>query len=232
MPREIGLDPSRLAFSAESRYLHPLRVFGNGETTITDQDSIRTKALNFPGATCSRSVLVASSGGKHQLLTTIDQPFGLGVMDERLLIYRRETGHNYFVTDNDHVEEERSPVARVYRRGLPEWTPDVTNYLPRNLPQQECAIRCNLHGYLALPVFDMSTHLCVGVLELLTSSKYTSYAYEVQRLCNALQTVGLRTQQPFDRSILNVSQVFCKSDGSKKKTHVIMFQSLFSDDYK
>ncbi|MFS8030302.1 hypothetical protein Hanom_Chr17g01532411 [Helianthus anomalus] len=130
--------------------------------------------------------------GKHQLLTTLDQPFGLGVMDERLLTYRRETDHNYFVTDKDHEEEECSPVTR-------------------------CAIRCNLHAYLALPVFDWNTHLCVGVLELWTSSKYASYAYEVQQLCNALQTVGLRTQQAFDRSILNVSQVFCNSDRSKKK---------------
>ncbi|KAF5753798.1 hypothetical protein HanXRQr2_Chr17g0784101 [Helianthus annuus] len=238
--------------SAESRYLTPLRVYANGDPTISylelgaknkidiNHQKIQELELGVDRIDLSHEntqikivsalrlltfreqhVLVQFWSpqvvGKHQFLTTIDQPFGLGVMDERLLTYRRETDHNYFVTDNDHVEEEHSPVARVYRRGLPEWTPDVTNYLPKHLPQQECVIRCNLHGYLALPVFDMSMHLCVGVLELLTSSKYTSYAYEVQQLCNALQTVGLRTQQAFDCSILNVSQVFCNSDRSQKK---------------
>ncbi|KAJ0631071.1 hypothetical protein HanLR1_Chr17g0650011 [Helianthus annuus] len=104
-----------------------------------------------------------------------------------LSLYRRDSEGRSFVVDKDHEEEDCSPTARVFRRGLPEWTPDVTNYMPKHFLQQECAIRCNLHGYLALPVFDSNAPLCVGVLELLTSSKYTSYAYEVQQLHNALE---------------------------------------------
>ncbi|KAI7754822.1 hypothetical protein M8C21_018915 [Ambrosia artemisiifolia] len=144
--------------------------------------------------------------GNQQLLTTIDQPFGLGLMDERLCTYRQDSKRSYFVMNKDKEEEDRSPTTRAFRQGLPEWTPDVANYLPKHFQQQECAIRCNLHGYLALPVFYSNSRLCVGVLELLTSLKHMSYAYEVQQLHNALETVELRTQQAFDCPILNVSK--------------------------
>lgn len=129
--------------------------------------------------------------GKHQLLTTIDQPFGLGVIDEGLCSYRRDSERNPFVVEKDPEEEDRSPPARVFRRGLPEWTPDITNYNPKDFPLYKSAISCNLHGYLALPVVDPTTGLCVGVLELLMSSKYTSFAFEVQQVHRALKVFSL-----------------------------------------
>ncbi|XP_076925048.1 protein NLP6-like isoform X2 [Bidens hawaiensis] len=136
--------------------------------------------------------------GKHQLLTTIDQPFGLGVVSEELCFYRRDSEHKAFLVDKDHEEEDTSPPARVFRRGLPEWTSDLTNYHTKDFPQQDCAIRCNLHGYLALPVFDPTTGFCVGVLEILTSVKYTSYAFEVQRVHKALKAGNLASPQVFE----------------------------------
>ncbi|GJW60009.1 NIN-like protein [Tanacetum coccineum] len=74
----------------------------------------------------------------------VDQPFGLGEIKEQLTSYRKESQHNLYVLDNDHEEEELSPPARVFRRRLPEWTPDVVNYLPKQFPQKESAIRHNL----------------------------------------------------------------------------------------
>nr|GEU54180.1 NIN-like protein [Tanacetum cinerariifolium] len=129
--------------------------------------------------------------GKHQVLTTMDQPFGLGEIKEQLTSYRKESQHNLYVVDDDHEEEELGPPARVFRRRLPEWTPDVANYLPRQFPQKESVIRHNLHGYLALPVIDLFTGSCVGVLEILTSSKYISYAYEIQQVQSALKVYSL-----------------------------------------
>ncbi|GJV60397.1 hypothetical protein Tco_1466497 [Tanacetum coccineum] len=93
-------------------------------------------------------------------------------------------------------KEDISPPVRVFRRGLPEWTLDLTNYLPKHFPQQECAISCDLHGYLALPVFDLTTRSCVGVIELLTSSKYVSYAHEVQQFHSALKVKVWHDPQP------------------------------------
>ena len=129
--------------------------------------------------------------GKHQVLTTMDQPFGLGEITEQLTSYRKESQHNLYVVDNDHEEEELSPPARVFRRRLPEWTLDVANYSPKQFPQKESAIRRDLHGYVALPVVDLSTSSCVGVLEILTSSKYISYAYEIQQVQSALKVSSL-----------------------------------------
>ncbi|KAD5317312.1 hypothetical protein E3N88_17258 [Mikania micrantha] len=139
--------------------------------------------------------------GKHQLLTTIDQPFGVGVASEALCFYRRDSEHNVFLVDKDNEEEDFSPPARVFRRGLPEWTPELDNYKKKDFPQLDCAIRCNLHGYLALPVFDSSTRLCVGVLELLTSVTYTSYAFEVQQVHKALKAEHLSSPEVFDYPI-------------------------------
>nr|XP_043608716.1 protein NLP7-like [Erigeron canadensis] len=140
------------------------------------------------------------------LLTTIDQPFGLGVKDDQGLIsYRKHSERKPFLVDKNHHEEDRSPPARVFRRELPEWTSDIlTDYNPEQFPLHDHAISCNLHGYLALPVFDSTTRLCVGVLELLMSSKYTSFAYEVQQFHMALKNSDLRTPQAFDCPTFNV----------------------------
>ncbi|GJR77574.1 NIN-like protein [Tanacetum coccineum] len=128
--------------------------------------------------------------GKHRLLTTIDQPFGLGVVNEGLFSYRRDSEHKFYDVDKDHDAEDLSPPARVIQmRRMPEWTSNVTNYLPKDFPQQECAIRCNLHRYLGLPVFNLTTGSRVGVIELLTSSKHPSFAYEVQQFQRALKVI-------------------------------------------
>ncbi|KAI7749894.1 hypothetical protein M8C21_014067 [Ambrosia artemisiifolia] len=119
---------------------------------------------------------------KHQVLATKDQPFGLGVASEELCFYRRKSEHKAFLVDEDHEEEDVGPPARVFKQGLPEWTSDLANYTTKAFPLRDCAIRCNLHGYLALPVFDPTTGLCVGVLELLTFSKLKDVAYEVEHI--------------------------------------------------
>ncbi|KAL8201195.1 hypothetical protein R6Q57_012534 [Mikania cordata] len=205
--REKSLEPPALAFSGESRYLTPLWVKGNknrSDSTITDleleahkidsshqkiQDKITAalKLLTFREKNVFVQFWWPREVGKRQPLTTLYQPFGLGVIDERLWLYRQDSERHFIVVDEDNEEDYRSPAARVFRLGLPEWTSDIDSYSPQHFPQQECAISCNLHGYLGLPVFDSSTRLCVGVLELLTSARYTSYAYEVQQIHDALE---------------------------------------------
>ncbi|PWA52183.1 NIN-like protein [Artemisia annua] len=228
---KLALDISTPVVPSESRYLTRLMVYGNkdelsrsewSQSTTTNgfelrtdnidphnkiiQDKIRAalKLLTFREQHVLVQFWSPRVAGKHQLLTSIDQPFGLGVLDERLLLYRKDSVHSSFVVDMNDEDEDSSPIARVFRRGLPEWTSDVTNYLPKDFPQQECAIRCNLNGYLALPVFDSDTRSCVGVIELFTSSKYSSFAYEVQQVESALKTTKLTTAQAFDSPNINV----------------------------
>nr|GEU87857.1 hypothetical protein [Tanacetum cinerariifolium] len=95
-------------------------------------------------------------------------------------------------------EHDLIPAVRVFKRGLPEWTSDVTKDYSRNHPLQDCAFRSNLHGYLVLPVFDPFTMSCVGVLESITSSKYFDCAYEVQQIHRALKAANLTSPQAFD----------------------------------
>ncbi|KAL8266929.1 hypothetical protein R6Q59_004273 [Mikania micrantha] len=197
---ELGVDPNNQ------------QVFEPGASRLIDPDcrklqeriTAALKLLSFR----EQHVLVQfwshSVVGNHQLLTTLDQPFGLGVLDVGLRTYRRDSECRSFLVDKDHEADDHSPAARVFRRELPEWTFDLTSYTLKQFPQQACALRCGLHGYLGLPVFDSTTRLCVGVVEILTSSKCTSYAYEVQQLYKAFETVDLRTHQAFDWPTLNV----------------------------
>ncbi|MFS7991943.1 hypothetical protein Hanom_Chr12g01076591 [Helianthus anomalus] len=110
---------------------------------------------------------------KRCLLTTLDQPFGLGAIDEGLYKYRLESEQRVFVVDGEH-REELGPPGRVYRQKLPEWTLDM-------------------HGYINLPVFEPRSGCCVGVLELITSSKYNDYAFEVRQVSRALKEENLKS---------------------------------------
>ncbi|PWA65688.1 NIN-like protein [Artemisia annua] len=167
-------------------------------TKIKEKIRAALKLLTFRDEHVLVQFWSASDVGKHKLLTTIDQPFGVGVIDEGLYTYRRESERNLFLVDKDDEEQDISPPARVFRRGVPEWSSDLTNYKANDFPQHESAIRCNLHGYLALPVFDSVTSLCVGVLELLTSLIYVGYAFEVRQVYKALKTQNLTSPQVHD----------------------------------
>ncbi|PWA71756.1 NIN-like protein [Artemisia annua] len=226
LSKNISFEPPVQSFSGESRYLTRLAVFGNedelfqsesAQPMITNGFELREDNINPHKKIIQDMIIVALKQltfreqhvivqfwspahvvGKHQVLTTMDQPFGLGVITEQLTSYRKESPHNLYVVDNDHEEEELSPPARVFRRRLPEWTLDVANYSPKQFPQKDSAIRRDLHGYLALPVVDLFTSSCVGVLEILTSSNYISYAHEIQQVQSALKTANLITTQEFD----------------------------------
>ncbi|PWA83906.1 NIN-like protein [Artemisia annua] len=238
----LDLEPPSTAVSGDTRYLTQLWVSRDrdevsqsepsSQSTITcvgfehrdhnvyphglkiqDKIKLALKLLHFREPRVLVQFWSPHIVGNHKVLTTIDQPFGLGVNDEGLSSYRKDSERNICVLDNN--QEDLKPTARVFRQGLPEWTTDLTNYLPKYFPQQEYALQCNLHGYLALPVFNSSTRECLGVLELLTSSKYRSYAYEVRQLYIALKAADLTTTQAFDRPTLNVHNEHMNSELEK-----------------
>ncbi|GJR22834.1 hypothetical protein Tco_0971361, partial [Tanacetum coccineum] len=225
LSKKMSIEALTLEFYGELRYLTQLCVFGNRKELSQSDSTITSAGFELRADTIDQnnqiihdkieaafkflrfrkpyvlaqfwSLLVI---GNDKFLTTKDQPYGIGERDERLLLYRRDSEGYLYVVDKDHEEgeEDISPPVRVFRRGLPEWTLDLTNYSPKHFPQQECAISCDLHGYLALPVFDLTTSSCIGVIELLTSSKYVSYAHEVQQFHSALKTQNLSCPQAFD----------------------------------
>nr|XP_043617999.1 protein NLP3-like [Erigeron canadensis] len=212
---KVSLVQPTVPTAGDARYLtrlwvseieEPLEQLHRREITYKIRSAL--KQLTFREKHVLIQFWSARSVGKHQLLTTVDQPFGLGIVVQELCLYRRESEHSAYLVDKDHEEQDNNPPARVFRRGLPEWTFDITNYNPKDFPQQDYLIRRNLYGYMALPVFDSTTGLCVGVLELLMSSKYMSYAFEVQQIHNALKTKNLATPEAFDSPVSTVRHGF------------------------
>ncbi|PWA97422.1 NIN-like protein [Artemisia annua] len=93
--------------------------------------------------------------------------------------------------------EDLSPPGRVYRQKLPEWSLDVNGFSPRQ-NVKDWAASCNIRGYINFPVFEPDSGACVGVLELVTSSKYVDYAFEVREVSRALKEVNLKSPIVFE----------------------------------
>ncbi|KAC9657514.1 hypothetical protein E3N88_45436 [Mikania micrantha] len=157
---------------------------------------------------------------KRWLLTTLDQPFGLGVVDEGLYLYRLESDKCMFAVDGEHREELGPPghVTRVYHQKLPEWSLDLNDLSHR----QDWAASHNIHGYVTLPVFEPGTGCCVGVLELVTSSTYVDYAFEVRQVSRALK--GENLESP---NVLEDTSIYARvGDGNRLLEQDEIFQAL------
>ncbi|KAM0059175.1 putative transcription factor Nin-like family [Helianthus debilis subsp. tardiflorus] len=131
---------------------------------------------------------------KRWLLTTWDQPFGLGLADEELYSYRKKSERFAVVADEEHREKLGSP-GRVYSHKLPEWSLEVQGQDTSN----------NVHGYINLPVFESSSDSCVGVLEIITSSSYVDFAFEVQEVSGALKNQNLKSPNVFEDPSLSIA---------------------------
>ncbi|XP_076907005.1 protein NLP6-like [Bidens hawaiensis] len=191
-------EPPASAASPGRRYLTSLMVYSSREveeplssssTPTIDPNIIKQKVTSALKVLSFREphVLVQFwspvAVRKRCLLATLDQPFGLGVVDEGLYLYRLESEQRMFVVDGEH-REELGPPGRVYRQKLPEWNLEV-------------------QGYINLPVFEPCSGCCVGVLEVITSSKYTDYAFEVRQVCRALKEENLKSPNVLEDTIFN-----------------------------
>ncbi|KAD3641667.1 hypothetical protein E3N88_30891 [Mikania micrantha] len=208
------------------RYLTSLMVFGNREVeetqsplpesfcklmtnqNIIDPQMIMVKITNVLRVLSFREprVLVQFwspvTVRKRCLLTTLDQPFGLGMVDEGLYLYRLESEQRMFVVDGEH-REDLGPPGRAYRQKLPEWSLD-THGLSNTQCAQDRFASYNIKGYISLPVFEPDSGCCVGVLELITSSNYVDYAFEVRQLSTALKEENLQSPNVFEDTISHV----------------------------
>lgn len=91
-----------------------------------------------------------------------------------------------FSLDSERDGELGLP-GRVFRKKLPEWTPNVQYYSSKEFSRLGHALNYNVQGTLALPVFEPSRQLCVGVVELIMTSPKINYAPEVEKVCKALE---------------------------------------------
>ncbi|KAM0839078.1 hypothetical protein ACQ4PT_060541 [Festuca glaucescens] len=95
--------------------------------------------------------------------------------------------------------------GRVFKRKVAEWTPNVQYYSNDEYPLLNHAISYNIHGTFALPVFDPLTESCIAVVELITTSKRTDYADEVNKICKALEEVDLTSTNILDSPNVQVN---------------------------
>lgn len=130
--------------------------------------------------------------GGGYVLTTSGQPFILDPNSNGLHQYRLISLSYMFSVDGD-ADGSLGLPGRVFQQKLPEWTPNVQYYSSKEFPRLNHALNYNVRGTLALPVFEPSGQLCVGVLELIMTSQKINYAAEVDKVCKALEAVNLKS---------------------------------------
>ncbi|KAI8569806.1 hypothetical protein RHMOL_Rhmol02G0305200 [Rhododendron molle] len=135
------------------------------------------------------------------LLTTQFQPFALGtsyftVDTNRLCEYRMGMCREYnnsFYADAQSGEDQLGLPGRVFLNQLPESTPDVKYYSLKEYPQRDLAFRCRINDSWGLPVFRRSSHICVGVLEIVSLDDiYCHDKVYLGRVYDIFQEFGLQ----------------------------------------
>ncbi|ESQ28895.1 hypothetical protein EUTSA_v10023271mg [Eutrema salsugineum] len=161
------------------------------------------------------------------VLTTSGQPFVLGPNSNGLNQYRMVSLTYMFSVDSERDGELGLP-GRVFRKKLPEWTPNVQYYSSKEFSRLGHALHYNVQGTLALPVFEPSRQLCVGVVELIMTSPKINYAPEVEKVCKALEAVNLKTSE-----ILNhESTQICNEGRQNALAEILEILTVVCETYK
>ncbi|KAF3600594.1 hypothetical protein F2Q69_00032831 [Brassica cretica] len=129
--------------------------------------------------------------GKN-FLTTLEQPHFFNPKYKSLKRYRDVSVSYNFLADEDSKESVGLP-GRVFLGKLPEWTPDVRFFRSEEYPRIKEAQRCDVRGSLALPVFESGSGICLGVVEIVTTTQKMNYRPELENICKALEAVNLRS---------------------------------------
>ncbi|KAJ8527029.1 hypothetical protein K7X08_029506 [Anisodus acutangulus] len=150
-----------------------------------------TQALRYFKESTGERVLAqiwapVKNGGRY-VLTTSGQPFVLDPDCNGLHQYRMVSLMYMFSVDGE-TDGVLGLPGRVYRKKLPEWTPNVQYYSSKEFPRLSHALHYNVRGTLALPVFEPSGQSCVGVLELIMTSQKIK----------ALEAVNLKSSEILD----------------------------------
>ncbi|PUZ63415.1 hypothetical protein GQ55_3G066700 [Panicum hallii var. hallii] len=141
--------------------------------------------------------------GDRYMLSTSGQPFVLDQRSIGLFQYRAVSMMYMFSVDGDNVKELGLP-GRVYKQKVPEWTPNVQYYSSTEYARLNHAISYNVHGTVALPVFDPSTKSCIAVVELIMTSKKVNYASEIGKVSKALEAVNLKSTEVVEHPYVQI----------------------------
>ncbi|XP_010515531.1 PREDICTED: protein NLP1 [Camelina sativa] len=140
-------------------------------------------------------------------LTTWAQPHLFNQEYSSLAEYRHVSETYNFPADegmNDYV----GLPGRVFLQKLPEWTPDVRFFRRDEYPRIKEARKCDVRGSLALPVFERGSGICLGVVEIVTTTQKMNYRQELEKMCKALEAVDLRSSSNLNTPSSEFLQVY------------------------
>ncbi|KAK1553789.1 hypothetical protein Q3G72_003638 [Acer saccharum] len=129
--------------------------------------------------------------GGRRVLTTYDQPFSLDLNSQRLISYRDISVKYYFSVEEDSKDVVGLP-GRVYLGKVPEWTPDVQFFRSDEYLRVDHAQQCDIRGTLAVPVFEQGSRTCLGVIEVVMTTRRIKYRSELESVSKALEAFDLR----------------------------------------
>ncbi|TVU26061.1 hypothetical protein EJB05_28590 [Eragrostis curvula] len=195
-----GCDSSTSFTSDELMDLNPATVPRQMHRSTLQERMLRALAL-LKGASGDEPILaqvwMPVRNGDHQVLTTADQPF---LLDERLTGYREISRQFTFAATQGSGLFLGLP-GRVFLSGMLEWTSNVMYYNSSEYLRVDHAMRHEVRGSLALPVFDKSSISCCSVLELAMTKEKDNFCSEIDAICNALQLIdNIGTLQSVDLS--------------------------------
>ena len=117
------------------------------------------------------------------VLSTFEQPF---LLDQDLAGYR-EVSRNFLFSVKEEPGLHLGLPGRVFISGVPEWTSSVLYYSKPEYLRMDHALRHDIRGSLAMPIYDPSKGSCCAVLELVTNKEKSDFDAEMDSVCNALQ---------------------------------------------
>ncbi|KAF5177975.1 Nlp2 [Thalictrum thalictroides] len=129
-----------------------------------------------------------------QVLTTNDQPYALDPKCQRLASYRSASMQYEFAVEGNSNESVGLP-GRVFLQKVPEWTPDVQYFSSDEYPRIRYAHEYDVRGTIAVPIFERGNRSCLGVLEVVMTTRQTNYHSELENVCQALEAVDLRSSE-------------------------------------
>ncbi|KAF7151538.1 hypothetical protein RHSIM_Rhsim02G0246400 [Rhododendron simsii] len=159
------------AESGEDQLGLPGRVFLN---QLPEYTALRCKIgpswavplFDYSGHTCIGVLEILSLSQYDEVLSDWHNKPSAGQISDILQDDRSKPEYNSSYADAECGEEQLGLPGRVFRNKLPEHAPDVGLYTLKEHPQRDLALRCEIVLSWALPVFEQSSHTCVGVLEI------------------------------------------------------------------
>ncbi|XP_008791813.1 protein NLP2-like isoform X2 [Phoenix dactylifera] len=127
--------------------------------------------------------------GDLYMLSTSEQPF---LPDQSLAGYR-EISRQFTFAAKEAPGLFPGLPGRVFISGKPEWTPNVAYYNRFEYLRVDHAVRHDVRGSIAVPVFDPSKASCCAVLELVMTREKLDFDMEMDNVCHALEAVNLKT---------------------------------------